>query len=69
MAHLVASNGCCHCKICWDLADVPHGTKGVVFTVRETRDDGFEYHVIQAGFLTKKAAEEAFNKHLRGESP
>lgn len=60
MAFIVASNGCCHCKRCWDIADVPHGTLGVIFTVRERTDDGFEHHVIQGGFATKAAAEAAF---------
>ena len=69
MAYIKVSHGCCHCKTCWNLADVPHGTKGAVFTVREVDDDGFELHVIQDGFLTKKAAEDAFEKHLRGEKP
>ena len=60
MAFIVASHGCCHCKGCWNIADVPHGTLGVIFTVRERTDDGFELHVIQAGFATKAAAEAAF---------
>lgn len=60
MAFIVASHGCCHCKGCWDIADVPHGTRGVIFTVRERTDDGFELHVIQKGFATKAAAEAAF---------
>lgn len=61
MAYIVASQGCCHCKRCWNIADVPHGTLGTIFTVRELSDDGiFELHVIQAGFATKAAAEAAF---------
>ena len=64
MAYIVASNGCCHCKACWNIADVPHGTRGVIFTVREKTDDGFEYHVIPDGFATKAAAEAAFKAHL-----
>lgn len=62
MAYIVASHGCCHCKGCWNIADVPHGTLGVIFTVRERTDDGFERHVIQDGFATKAAAEAAFKK-------
>ena len=62
MAYVVASHGCCHCKDCWNVADVPHGTLGVIFTVRERTDDGFERHVIPAGFATKAAAEAAFHK-------
>ncbi len=59
MAYIVASQGCCH-KRCWNIADVPHGTLGTIFTVRELSDDGvFELHVIQAGFATKAAAEAA----------
>jgi len=60
MAYIHASSGCCHCKDCWDIADVPHGTLGVVFTVRENGDDGFVYHVLPEGFATKVAAEAAF---------
>jgi hypothetical protein len=60
MAYVVASSGCCHCKACWSLAAVPHGTRGVVFTVREMREDGYEYHVIAEGFATKALAEAAF---------
>jgi hypothetical protein len=60
MAYVVVSHGCCRCKACWDVADVPHGTLGVIFTVREMRDDGFEYHVLPNGFATKMAAEAAF---------
>lgn len=60
MAYIAASNGCCHCKACWNLADVPHGTLGGVFTVRAMRDDGYEYHVLQSGFLTKASAKAAF---------
>ncbi len=60
MAYIVASSGCCHCKQCWNIADVPHGTCGVVFTVREMAGDGFEYHVLPEGFATKAAAEAAF---------
>jgi hypothetical protein len=62
MAYVVATSGCCHCKTCWDLADVPHETRGVVFTVREMHDDGFEYHVIQDGFRTRAAAVAAFEE-------
>jgi len=66
MAYIVASSGCCHCKKCWNLADVPHGTLRVVFTVRETRngdyDGGHEYHVIDAGFATRFAAEAALKE-------
>jgi hypothetical protein len=60
MAYVVASSGCCHCKACWNIAEVPHGTRGVVFVVREMRDDGFEYHVIPDGFATRAEAEAAF---------
>jgi len=60
MAYIVASNSCCHCKECWNIADVPHGTLGVIFTVRAMAGDGFEYHVIAEGFATKAAAEAAF---------
>ena len=62
MAYIVPTSGCCHCKACWNIADVPHGTRGVIFTVRETADDGFEYHVLSDGFATKMAAEAAFKK-------
>lgn len=66
MAYIVASNGCCHCKACWNLADVPHGTLRVVFTVRELREtDDYEFHVIDAGFATKAAAEAAFKEKKR----
>ncbi len=60
MAYIAASTGCCHCKTCWNITDVPHGTLRTVFTVRERGDDDFEYHVIQAGFATKAEAEAAF---------
>ena len=60
MAYIVATSGCCHCKTCWNITDVPHGTRGVIFTVRERTDDGFECHVIPDGFRTKAAAEAAF---------
>ena len=60
MAYIAVSHGCCHCKACWNIADVPHGTRGVIFTVREKTEDGFELHVIQGGFATKAAAEAAF---------
>lgn len=66
MAYIVVSSGCCHCKECWNLADVPHETRGVVFTVRERADDGFEYHVLPEGFVTKAAAKAAF-EHSRKE--
>ena len=62
MAYIAVSHGCCHCKECWNIADVPHGTLGVIFTVRARTDDGFEHHVIQAGFATKATAEAAFKK-------
>jgi hypothetical protein len=68
MAHIVASIGCCHCKECWNIADVPHGTRRVIFTVRETADDGFEYHVIPSGFATRAAAETAFHAMKGGRS-
>jgi len=60
MAYIVVSHGCCHCKECWNITDVPHGTRGVIFTIRTTADDGFEYHVLPQGFATKAAAEAAF---------
>lgn len=50
MAYIVNSNGCCHCKECWNRADVPHGT----------RDDGFEYNVLPEGFRSKRDAATAF---------
>ena len=62
MAYIAVSHGCCHCKACWNLADVPHGTLGVVFTVRESNGEGFELHVLPEGFLTKAAAEAAFKR-------
>jgi len=65
MAYIVATNNCCHCKDCWNLADVPHETRRAVFTVREMRDDGFEYHVIPGGFATRFAAEDALKKSRR----
>lgn len=68
MAYVTSSIGCCHCRQCWNLADVPHGTLGVVFTVREMRDDGFEFHVLPAGFASKAKAEaayEAFRNSLK----
>ena len=64
MAYIFRSEGCCHCKDCWNVADVPHGTLGGVFTVRETRDDGYQYHVLPAGFLTEAAAEAAFKAYV-----
>ena len=61
MAYIAAATNCCHCKDCWNIADVPHGTRGVVFVVREMGDDGrFEYHVLPDGYATKAAAEAAF---------
>lgn len=65
MAYVVATSGCCHCKQCWNVADVPHGTLRVIFTVRERADDGFEYHVLPQGFPTKAAAEAAFKAMVR----
>jgi hypothetical protein len=59
MAYIAASTGCCLCKECWNIADVPHETRGVIFTVRTRSDDGFEYHVLPQGFATKMAAEAA----------
>lgn len=69
MAYIVASNGCCHCKDCWDIADVPHGTRGVIFTVREMADDGFEYHVLPQGFISKAAAAAAFEQSRQKGTP
>ena len=62
MAYIVASHGCCHCKGCWNIADVPHETRGVIFTVRWMDDDGYEYHLIQEGFATHAAAEAALKE-------
>lgn len=59
---IVTTQGCCHCPQCWNLAEVPHGSIGTVFTVREVREDGFERHVILRGFRTKTAAQAAFNE-------
>lgn len=64
MAYIVASHDCCHCKECWNIADVPHGTRGVIFTVRTKSDDGFEYHVLPEGFATKMAAKAAFEQKI-----
>jgi hypothetical protein len=60
MAYIAVTHGCCHCKECWNVADVPHGTLGVIFTVRESTDDGFERHVLPGGFKSKALAEAAF---------
>jgi hypothetical protein len=65
MAYVATTSGCCHCKECWNLADVPHGTLGTVFTVRETDAHGLERHVIQVGFTTRGGAEAAFLSYVK----